>query len=146
MHVCHFGFNEVFDQQNGSCTRREDEPTIFCIPLPGLVQRAREHAVQPLYRRTRPCLWVAESQELLDHGGKVFDHFRKEMKCWYVMFSGGNRALRSFRYRHGDVSVQCPHSHIAQQVTIRRQHMHPVQNMERDERNVHKARRQKSKQ
>ena len=50
------------------------------MSLPGVVQRTCEHAVQPFYGRAGPCLRVAERQELLDYGGKVFDHFRNEMK------------------------------------------------------------------
>jgi len=60
------------------CIHREDEPTVLCISLLGLVQRTREHAVQRFYRRTGPCLWVAQSHQLLDYGRKVFDHFHRE--------------------------------------------------------------------
>lgn len=57
------------------CTRREDKPTILHVPLLGLVERTREHAVQPCRGRTRPCLWVAQRQEVSDQGGEMLDHF-----------------------------------------------------------------------
>jgi hypothetical protein len=64
-------------QIEGPCAHREDEPTVLCISLLGLVQRTREHAVQRFHRRTGPCIWVAQSQQLLDYGRKL-DHFRRE--------------------------------------------------------------------
>lgn len=68
-----------FDLQiEGPCTHREDEPTVLCISLLGLVQRTCEHAVERFYRRTGPCLRVTQSQQLLDCGREVHDDFRRE--------------------------------------------------------------------
>ena len=85
VHVCHFGLDGVLFNWQKPCTRREYKPTILCLPFPGLVERAREHAMQPFRGRTRPCFWVAQRQELPDHGGEVFDHFRaRRWERWRV--------------------------------------------------------------
>lgn len=74
MSVISGSMGHYYNKQNERCAHGEDEPTVDCIALPGLVERGCEYGVQAFCRRTRPCLWVAQRQESLYHRGKVVDH------------------------------------------------------------------------